>query len=77
MSERLINSIENGMEELLSLNFLLAEKVYVSRVSKDLKSHRARLSCDAMRNDDYFGCLFHKHISRYLNEIENNKTVMI
>ncbi len=77
MSERLITFIDDEMKDALSLNFLLAEKVYVNRVSKDLKSNRRDIKCNAMNNGDYYGCLFYKHISRYLTNIETNKTVMI
>ena len=77
MKERLYRFIPESEKHLLSLNFLLAEKITRNIRTKDIKSRAKKLVSVRMHNDDYSAIIFAKHISRYLSTIDMIKTNLI
>ena len=70
MIDKLYNFIPEEDRRLLSLNFLLAQKITYGRVSLDLKSLQSKQHSLRNRNSDYLPMIFYKHISHYLSNIE-------
>ena len=73
MKRKLYNYIPQQYRELLSLNFLLAEKQIVEWSSIDIKDIEEKENSQQYDNSKYFCMIFYKHISRYLNEVQNIK----
>lgn len=77
MQERLYKFIPQQDRHLLSLNFLLAQKVTCDTATLDLKSNQKKIDCRRLHNHEYFSCIFTKHISRYLSTVTNFKVNLI
>ncbi len=73
MKQRLYKFIPFEERHLLSLNFLLAQKVTCDTSTLDLKSNQKKISCSRTHNQEYFSTIFTKHISRYLSSVESLK----
>lgn len=71
MKERLYKFIPFEERHLLSLNFLLAQKVTCDTYTRDLKSNQKKIYCSRSHNKEYFPTIFTKHISRYLLSVES------
>lgn len=71
MKERLYKFIPSSDRHMLSLNFLLAQKITYNKSTLDLKTDQKKIKCSRAYNCEYFSSIFTKHISRYLSSIEN------
>ena len=63
--------------DILSLNYLLADKIIVDKKCLDIKTREAKVTCTRYNNLDYFCTVFNKHISRYLENLESIEVVKI
>lgn len=70
MKERLYKFIPYSDRHLLSLNFLLAQKIICNTATLDLKTNQKKIKCSRAYNNEYFSTIYTKHISRYLSSIE-------
>lgn len=77
MKERLYKFIPESEKPLLSLNFLLAEKITCNSNTRDLKNQAKKLVSERLHNNDYSAMIFVKHISRYLSTVDSIKTNLI
>ena len=62
---------------ILSLNYLLADKIIVDKKCLDIKTREAKVTCTRYNNLDYFCTVFNKHISRYLENLESIEVVKV
>lgn len=68
MNQRLYEFMPMEDRRLLSLNFLLSQKITVDHVSMDIKGAQPRLRCKRSHNAEYLPMIFYKHISHYLSD---------
>jgi hypothetical protein len=77
--EKFYTYLDEEQKTLLSLNFLLAEKIttdaFVSEV--DIKNKEIKAKSKSHKNNEFFCMLFFKHISRYLPNVEKYKFAKI
>ena len=67
MKQKFYQFIPQSDRNLYSLNFLLAEKIFVDTKTRDIKSFQSKEECIRLHNRNYFCMLYSKHISRYLH----------
>lgn len=70
---KLYKFIPEKDRDILSLNYLLADKIIVDKKCLDIKTREAKVT----NNLDYFCTVFNKHISRYLENLESIEVVKI
>jgi hypothetical protein len=67
--------LNQEQREILSLNFLLAEKIIADTFVSDIaiKQTERKAESNFHHNREFFCLLFCKHISRYINDIDTYK----
>jgi len=73
--EKFYTYLDEEQKKLLSLNFLLAEKLITDSFVSDLyiKGKEKKAQSQHHNNKEFFCMLYNKHISRYIKDIENYK----
>lgn len=74
---KLYKFIPEKDRDILSLNYLLADKIIVDKKCLDIKTREAKVTCTRYNNLDCFCTVFNKHISRYLENLESIEVVKI
>lgn len=74
---KLYNYIKEQDKEMLSLNYLLAEKYIVDWKGLDIKHGQSKVYSRRFSNCDYFTTIFSKHISRYLSDVHKAKVIKL
>lgn len=74
---KLYKFIPEKDRDILSINYLLADKIIVDKKCLDIKARETKVSCTRYNNQDYFCTIFYKHISRYLENLETIEVVKI
>lgn len=77
MKRKLYNYISEKDRSLLSINFLLAEKIIVPWNSLEVKVHEKKEFSNEYHNADFYCTIFDRHISRYLHNASSIKVVKI
>lgn len=75
--KKLYKYIPEKERELLSINYLLANKIIVDWKGLDIESREVKESSHRYNNQDYFCTIFYKHISCYLTNAEHIKIIKL